>query len=108
MKALNEGVVEQEHDCCEPPRPFLPPEDDLTDVANVLDLGMSHTKLPYNERGVEDHGGNKDCKDQAGNQSKGGIRVWERHDGQANVFTKKQRRSLSPTACSVKRRNVSN
>jgi hypothetical protein len=46
MEALNEGVVQQEHDRCEPPRPLLAPEDDLANVANVFDFWMAHTKLP--------------------------------------------------------------
>ena len=46
MKTLNEGVVEGEHDGCEPPGPLLIPEEHLTDIADVLDFGVTKTEFP--------------------------------------------------------------
>lgn len=77
MESLDERVVEEEHDGCEPPSPFLSPEDDLPNIANILDLGVAHTELPDNERCVQNHGGNEDREDEAGHQSEGGVGVWE-------------------------------
>jgi hypothetical protein len=49
MEALDKGVVQEEHDGSKPPRPFLAPEDDLSDIADVLDFGMAETEFPARE-----------------------------------------------------------
>lgn len=46
METLNEGVVQEEHDTGEPPRPALVPEEHLTDVTDVLDFGVAETEFP--------------------------------------------------------------
>lgn len=46
MKAHDEGVVEDKHECCEPPGGFGIPEEHLTDVTDVLNLRVTQAKLP--------------------------------------------------------------
>lgn len=43
------GVVEQEHDGREPPCPFLVPENHLTDITDITDLGMAQAELPEDQ-----------------------------------------------------------
>jgi hypothetical protein len=51
MKALDESVIQDEHDSRGIPSPFLVPEQHLPDVTGVLDLGMAKAELPkQNER----------------------------------------------------------
>ena len=48
MKPLDEGVVQHKHDPGEPPSPFLVPEEDLTDIADVFDFGVANAEFPAN------------------------------------------------------------
>jgi hypothetical protein len=48
VEALDEGVVQHEHDTGEPPGPFLVPEENLTDIANVFNFGMANAEFPAN------------------------------------------------------------
>lgn len=42
-------IVQEEHNCGEPPRPFLVPEYHLTNVANVTNLGMTEAEFPTDQ-----------------------------------------------------------
>ena len=46
VEALDEGVVQHEHDGGEVPGPAPVPEDELTDITNVTDLWVSHGEFP--------------------------------------------------------------
>lgn len=69
MEALDERVVEQEHDGCEPPSPAFVPEEDLSDVADILDFGVAHAELPGDEGSVQHQGGNNDGEDDTGDKA---------------------------------------
>lgn len=43
---LNEGVVQQEHDCRQPPNNLRIPEQILANIANITDFWMAQTELP--------------------------------------------------------------
>lgn len=51
--AANDGrthsIVQEEHDCSEPPGPPLVPEDHLANIAYVANLGVTHAKLPSDQ-----------------------------------------------------------
>ncbi len=84
---MNKRIVQDEHDGCSPPSPFLVPEYHLPDVADVADLRVSEAEFPENDgpvdsirareapppgdrggRGsrVEDEGGDDDGQDEPG------------------------------------------
>ena len=46
VEALDEGVVEHEHDTCEPPGPALVPKEDLANVAHVLYFWVANAEFP--------------------------------------------------------------
>lgn len=43
---LNESVVEHKHNSCEPPRPLLVPEEQLSNVAYVSNFRVAEAELP--------------------------------------------------------------
>ena len=43
---LNEGVVQNEHDCCKIPRPCFAPEKHLANIAHIPNLWVTKTELP--------------------------------------------------------------
>lgn len=69
MQALDESIVQQEHDGCEIPGNFRVPEEHLPNVADVLSFRMAQTELPDNERRVENEGCLDDRQDETGNQT---------------------------------------
>jgi len=46
VEALNEGVVQDEHDTSDPPRWPPVPEEHLANIAYIFDLGVAETELP--------------------------------------------------------------
>lgn len=46
VEALDEGVVQDEHDGREVPGPFRVPEQHLADVADVFELWMAKSEFP--------------------------------------------------------------
>lgn len=111
MQALDESVVQDEHEGSGPPCPSLTPEQHLSNVADILYFRVTQAELPTilsdtirnmsfafnipeNERGVQDQSGNDDGQDQTGYQAESSVRVWERHDSQADVLRKQQCCSL--------------
>lgn len=94
MQSLDEGVVQDEHEGSSPPCPSLTPEEHLTNVANILNFGMTQaefpitssdqifeitfmTNIPENQRSVQNQTGNDNGQDQTRDQTQSGVRVWE-------------------------------
>ncbi|KFY73656.1 hypothetical protein V499_06278 [Pseudogymnoascus sp. VKM F-103] len=73
VEALNEGVVQNEHDGRGIPDPGFTPEQHLPDVTYVPDLGVTETELPEHEGRVEHDGCHDDGQDQSGDQSEDGV-----------------------------------
>ena len=46
---LSYRVIQEEHDCSEPPRPFLVPKNHLANIADIANLGMTEAELPTNQ-----------------------------------------------------------
>jgi hypothetical protein len=47
---LDEGVVQDEHDGSEPPRPLLVPEKHLANITDISNFRMSQTEFPQDKR----------------------------------------------------------
>ena len=67
---LDEGVIEDEHDCSEPPCPFLVPEKHLSKIAYITHFRVTHTKLPGNQTGVKDQSSHDNCKNKSRHKPK--------------------------------------
>ena len=100
---LDECVVQDKHDGCEIPRNRRIEKEHLSNVADISSLRMSQTKLPSedleggskvvvpasipdDERRIQNEGGLNDRQDQSGHQTEDGVRIWEGHNSQTDVF----------------------
>ena len=94
MEALNESVVQNEHDRCGIPSNLGVPEEHLANVADITNLGVSKAELPDDQRCVEYKAGLNGGQDETWDEAENRVRVWERHDGQADVLREEKRSSL--------------
>jgi hypothetical protein len=101
MKTLNESVVQEEHDSGEPPRPLGIPEEHLANITNILCLGMAQAEFPNDQRCVQNECCLNNGQDDPGYKTQHGIRIRERHDGQADVLGEEQCSGLLPGTSSI-------
>lgn len=47
------SIIQQEHDGSEPPRPLLIPENHLTYVTDITNLGVTKTEFPQDQRTMQ-------------------------------------------------------
>ena len=73
VEALDEGVVQDEHEGRGVPDPGFTPEQHLADVTHVPDLGVTETELPEYEGRVEHDGCHDDGQDESGDEAEDGV-----------------------------------
>jgi len=92
---LNESVVQHEHNRSSIPSPSFPPEEHLSNITNITNLGVAKTKLPEDQGSVKNEQGDNNRQEDTWEKAKDGVRIRKRHNCQADVLGEKQRSCLA-------------